>query len=139
MVVQNDYKLNVYNGDVGKLHEITRDNLIVRIFGIDGRESQVPIPADRAVDMLRLAYAITVHKSQGSEFDTIIMPFVRAHGRMRQRNLFYTAITRARKKVWLLGDPQSVQEAIENDHVVQRNTFFGHAVSEAIQLARGVS
>lgn len=134
MVIKNDYERSIYNGDMGKLTRITRESLFVRIHGIgaDAVDMEVEIPKGEAPDKLRLAYAITVHKSQGSEFDTVIMPLVRAHGRMRQRNLFYTAVTRARKKCWLLGDPSSVQAAIANDKVVQRNTFFGEAVSEAI-------
>lgn len=134
MVIKNDYELSIYNGDMGKLTRITRDSLFVRIHGVGAGsvDMEVEIPKGDAPDKLRLAYAITVHKSQGSEFDTVIMPLVRAHGRMRQRNLFYTGVTRAKKKCWLLGDPSSVQAAIANDKVVQRNTFFGESVSEAI-------
>lgn len=83
---------------------------------------------------LRLAYAITVHKCQGSEFDTIIMPMVRAHGRMLQRNLFYTAVTRARKRVWVLGDRSAVSKAITNDQVVQRGTALARAITEAASV-----
>jgi len=139
MVTKNDYDLNVYNGDMGKLHEISRSDLIVKIHGakVDS-DLYVTISKTKALEMLRLAYAITVHKSQGSEFDTIIMPIVKAHGRMRQRNLFYTAVTRAKKKVWLLGDPLSVHQAIANDKVVFRNTVFGRAVQEAVQALAGV-
>lgn len=57
---------------------------------------------------------------------------------MLQRNLFYTAITRAKKKVWVLGDPSSIAKAIENDKVVQRNTSLGRAISEALTRS-GVS
>ena len=134
MVIKNDYDRSIYNGDMGKLVRVTKENLYIRIHGIGAGSSdmEVEIPKDEAPEKLRLAYAMTVHKSQGSEFDTVILPLVRAHGRMRQRNLFYTAVTRAKKKCWLLGDPASVQAAIANDKVVQRNTRFGEAVSEAI-------
>jgi len=134
MVIKNDYERSIYNGDMGKLIRITKENLYLRVHGIGvgAVDMEVEIPKGEAPDKLRLAYAITVHKSQGQEFDTVILPLVRAHGRMRQRNLFYTAVTRAKKKCWVLGDPSSVQAAIANDKVVQRNTFFGGAVSEAI-------
>jgi exodeoxyribonuclease V alpha subunit len=139
MVTKNDYELNVYNGDMGKLHAIHRSELVVKIHGVGSVEDMyVTISKTKALEMLRLAYCITVHKSQGSEFDTIIMPIVKAHGRMRQRNLFYTAVTRAKKKVWLLGDPLSVHQAIANDKVVQRNTVFGRAVREAVAALAGV-
>jgi exodeoxyribonuclease V alpha subunit len=75
---------------------------------------------------------ITVHRSQGSEFETVILPVVKAQGRMLQRNLFYTAITRAKKKVWVLGDISAVQKAIDNDKVVLRNTGFGQAIHDSL-------
>ena len=99
MVTKNDYDLNVYNGDMGKLHAIHKSDLIVKIHGPSSEaDLHVTLSKTKALEMLRLAYCITVHKSQGSEFDTIVMPIVRAHGRMRQRNLFYTAVTRARRR-----------------------------------------
>jgi exodeoxyribonuclease V alpha subunit len=139
MVVKNDYSLNIYNGDMGKLIAIERDHLTVRIHGIGvgAFDSHINIPKTSAAYLLKLAYAITVHKSQGSEFDTILMPITRSQGRMLQRNLFYTAVTRARKKVWLLGDSMAVLRAIANDKVVQRNTVFGRIITEESQA--GVS
>jgi exodeoxyribonuclease V alpha subunit len=139
MVTKNDYGLNVYNGDMGKLHEILKDALVVKIHGPTRDDNRlVTFTKTKAMEMLQLAYCITVHKSQGNEFDTIIMPIVRAHGRMRQRNLFYTGVTRARKKVWLLGDPVSVQMAIENDKVVQRNTVLGRVVNDLVKALASV-
>jgi exodeoxyribonuclease V alpha subunit len=138
MVIKNDYDKSIYNGDMAKLVRIEKDSLYIRVHGLGAGavDMEVEIPKAEASDKLRLAYCITVHKSQGSEFDTVILPLVRAHGRMRQRNLFYTALTRAKKKCWLLGDPASISYAVSNDKVVFRNTFFGEAVSEA--LAEGV-
>ena len=139
MVVKNDYSLNVSNGDMGKLMTIGRDNLVVRIHGVgNATDSMVEIPKSSVLSMLRLAYCITVHKSQGSEFDTIVLPVVRAQGRMLQRNLFYTAVTRAKKKVWLIGDPSAVYKAVGNDRVIQRNTVFARAVNEAVGSRGGV-
>lgn len=124
MVVRNDYQRAVYNGDVGKLIRIGKKALTVRIHGFGGQDvdTEVEFPSTVAADKLRLAYAVTVHKSQGNEFDTIIMPIVRAQGRMLQRNLLYTAVTRARKSVWLIGEVEAVQRAVSNNKVVQRNT-----------------
>jgi exodeoxyribonuclease V alpha subunit len=140
MVTKNNYELAIYNGDMGKLVEVQRDALVVRIHGIGAGavDTLVTIPKDKAPELLRLAYAITVHKSQGSEFDTVILPIVKSQGRMLQRNLFYTAVTRAKSKCWLLGDPFAIYRAIENDKVMQRNTAFGRAVSEAIGTVAGV-
>jgi exodeoxyribonuclease V alpha subunit len=140
MVIQNDYDLSIYNGDMAKLVAIEKDSLHVRIHGLSAEsiETMVHIPKSSAPELLKLAYAITVHKSQGSEFDIILIPVVRSQGRMLQRNLLYTGVTRARKKVWLLGDPQAVQQAIENDKVVRRNSVFGRRISEEIQALAGV-
>jgi len=133
MVIQNNYKLAVYNGDVGKLVRITKDDLVVRIHGVGNEpDAEVWFPQEQA-SKLRLAYAVTVHKCQGSEFDTIVMPLVCAHGRMLQRNLFYTAITRARKKVWVLGEETAIQKAIQNATVQARNT----RLSECVVCAAG--
>jgi exodeoxyribonuclease V alpha subunit len=139
MVVKNDYKKNVYNGDVGKLTAIDHDNLIVRVHdaGIEGSDLVVQFPKESA-DKLRLAYAVTVHKCQGLEFDTIILPVVRTQGWMLQRNLFYTAITRARKKVWILGEESAVFKAISNDKVLQRNTRLADSILELMRSGVGV-
>jgi ATP-dependent exoDNAse (exonuclease V) alpha subunit/intein/homing endonuclease len=135
MVIKNDYKLGVYNGDMGKLVEIHSDLLRVRVHGIGegGLDANVDIPRGDVIQKLRLAYAITVHRCQGSEFDTIILPMVKEHGRMLQRNLFYTAITRAKKRVWVLGDRGAVQRAIDNDKVIARNTGFVKAIMKTIK------
>lgn len=140
MVIRNDYKLNVYNGDMGKLISIGREELKVRIHGVGAGalDTYVDIPKSQVASMLRLAYAITVHKSQGSEFDTIVLPVVSSQGRMLQRNLFYTAITRAKKKAWLLGHHAAVYRAIGNDRVVQRNTVFARSIGEAFRALLGV-
>jgi len=141
MVIQNDYKRNVYNGDVGKLVRIHKNGLVVKIHGVgDGLDMEVdfgPVAVDgrrpipEANDKLRLAYAITIHKSQGSEFDTIIMPLMNSQGRMLQRNLLYTGVTRARKRVWLVGEEVAIQRAINNNRVIRRNTALSKAISGA--------
>ena len=135
MVIKNDYQLGVYNGDVGKLIRIDEHNgLTVRIHGVGGQlDVEVTFSHDVAVEKLRLAYAITVHKSQGSEFDTIIFPIVRSQGRMLQRNLLYTAVTRARKRVWLLGDEGAIQRAIMNNKVVRRGTALAESISKSFR------
>lgn len=141
MVIKNDYDLNIYNGDMGKVVAINAEALVIRVHGAGegGLDMNVSIPRKDAMLKLRLAYAITVHKSQGSEFDTVIIPVVKSQGRMLQRNLFYTAITRAKKKVWLLGEASAVSKAIANDKVVLRNTGFERAITEAMKVrAAGV-
>lgn len=132
MIIKNDHKRGVYNGDVGKLVGINRNQLIVKVHGLD-TDMEVEFDDQAAEDKLRLAYAVTVHKSQGNEFDTIILPITTGQGRMLQRNLLYTAVTRARQRVWLLGDETAVRRAVENNRVLQRNTALSHAVLEAVR------
>ena len=141
MVVQNDYKLAVYNGDMAKVRAFSRDDVGIKVHGLGANDVdvEVNVPKKEALSKLRLAYAITVPKSQGSEWDTVLLPITRTQGRMLQRNLFYTAVTRAKKKVWLLGHPDAVSRAIGNDLVVQRNTVFGRAVADAFKALVGVS
>ncbi len=141
MVTKNDYRLTIYNGDMGKLHDVRRNDLVIRIHGVgaSGVDTYVEIPKERAVSILRLAYAITVHKSQGSEYGTVILPVLRSQGRMLQRELFYTAITRAKQKVWLLGSEEAVQIAVANDRRIYRNTVFARALEWALHdLSAGV-
>jgi exodeoxyribonuclease V alpha subunit len=139
MVVRNDYKRSVYNGDVGKLVEIRRDALIVRIHGVGAGsvDMEVEFPVEVTEDKLRLAYAITVHKSQGSEFDTILLPIVKQQGIMLQRNLLYTAVTRAKKRVWLLGEEAAIAKAVANDKVILRNTALRKAITEVLRAGVG--
>ncbi len=134
MVIENDYELGVYNGDMGKLMNVGYKDVQVRVFGAaqDGMDAIIKIPRERVGSMLRAAYAITVHKSQGCEFGTIILPIFKAQGRMLQRNLLYTAITRAREQVWLLGQPEAVAKAIANNEVTKRHTVLSEAIVRAV-------
>lgn len=134
MVVRNDYERGVYNGDMCKLVRVgKRGDIVVKVHGISGgADTMVDFTATAAEEKLRLAYAVTVHKSQGNEFNTVILPIVRAQGRMLQRNLVYTAVTRARKQVWLIGEEAALQRAVADNKVVERNT----ALSDAITLER---
>ena len=74
--------------------------------------------------MLFRSYAITVHKSQGSEYHTVIMVLVNSHAIMLQRNLFYTAVTRAKRKVILVGTKRAVQTAVQNQRTSRRFTLL---------------
>jgi exodeoxyribonuclease V alpha subunit len=124
MVVKNNYDMRIFNGDVGKVARLDRkaQEVVVKLHGPP--EVHIRIPFKSAPVYLRLAYAMTVHKSQGMEYDVIVMPLVKSLGRQLQRNLFYTAITRARERVFLVGHREAMVRAVLNDRVDVRNTLF---------------
>ncbi len=107
MQVENDYGREVWNGDIGRITAIRSDAVEVDIdgrtlaYGFDELQQLVP------------AFAITVHKAQGSEYPAIVMPLSRLHGRMLQRRLLYTAVSRAKKLVVLLAEPKALERAVQ--------------------------
>jgi len=118
MQTQNNYDKDVYNGDIGLVHSI---NLIDQILTVDFEGRTVTYDWSEA-DQLTLAYVISVHKAQGSEFPAVVMPIVTQHYMMLQRNLLYTAITRARKLCVLTGSRKAISIAVHNNKVTQRFT-----------------
>ena len=118
MQTQNNYDKDVFNGDIGMVIglDITEHQLLV---DFDGK----PVNYDWIeADQLVLAYAISVHKAQGSEFPAVVVPMVTAHYMMLQRNLLYTAITRAKKLCVLVGSYKAIAMAVSNNKVTQRYT-----------------
>jgi exodeoxyribonuclease V alpha subunit len=122
MQMRNNYDLDVYNGDVGEIAAIDREaqRLTVRFEEVRGTRT---IDYDWAsLDELQLAYALSIHKSQGGEYPVVVVPLLKQHWMLLQRNLLYTAITRAKQLVVLVGDQQAIMLAVENNRVVQRFT-----------------
>jgi exodeoxyribonuclease V alpha subunit len=116
MQVRNNYDKEVYNGDLGQIvaMDLEEQALTVRI---DDR----PVPYDfLELDELVHAYAVSVHKAQGSEFPAVVVPLMTQHYMMLQRNLLYTAITRARKLVVLVGAPRAIAIAVNNNRIADR-------------------
>ncbi len=108
MQLENDYDREVYNGDLGRVSAIDRaQNQLLAT--IDGRPLAY---AFAELDRLMPAYAVTVHKAQGSEYPVVVLPLSRQHGRMLRRNLVYTAITRARRLVVLVVEQGALETAI---------------------------
>jgi exodeoxyribonuclease V alpha subunit len=124
MVVKNNYEKGIFNGDVGKVVRLDDKAREVEIKLHGPPVVHVRISYKDAPTYLRLAYAMTVHKSQGQEYDMIVMPLVKGFGYQLQRNLFYTAITRAKKKVYLVGHRQAMVRAVMNNREDVRNTLF---------------
>jgi exodeoxyribonuclease V alpha subunit len=125
MVIKNDYERDIYNGDIGKVTGIQKGCILLSI-----DDKTVEISVEEAEEKIKLAYAVTIHKAQGLEYPYVIIPFVRQHVNiMLQRNLLYTAITRAKKKVIMLGHGSAVERAINNATVIKRNTVFGERIT----------
>jgi exodeoxyribonuclease V alpha subunit len=116
MQTRNNYDKDVYNGDIGRVHafDFEEQTMIVRV---EGRT----VTYDWSeCDELVHAYAISVHKSQGSEYPVVVVPVLTQHYMMLQRNLLYTAVTRARRIVVLVGTRKAIAIAVKNDRVAQR-------------------
>lgn len=113
----------VSNGDIGYVTDITEEKVQVTYSTING-DVTVIYPYADAKEQLTLAYATTVHKSQGSEYDAVIMPLTSEHGIMKKRNILYTGITRGRHKVTLLGTNDSFFAAIDNNMIEDRHSML---------------
>ena len=134
MQVKNDYDIalydrdgeqiaaGVFNGEVGIVSNVQPGTLTVNF---DGRYADYPL---ESLGELELAYATTIHKSQGSEYDTVIVPMLPAHKILLSRNLFYTAVTRAKRRVILVGMKQAVYMAVSKCGTGKRNTLLGERV-----------
>jgi exodeoxyribonuclease V alpha subunit len=118
MQVRNNYDLEVFNGDIGRVLAIDEVDQIVTV-AIDGREVAYDFGS---LDELVLAYACTIHKSQGSEYPCVIIPLHTTHYVMLQRNLLYTALTRAKRLAILVGEERALRVAVGNKRVRPRFT-----------------
>lgn len=118
MQIRNDYDRSVFNGDIGVVIRIeaNKGTLTVDFDGVAATYER------KDLGSLRLAYAISIHKSQGSEFPAILIPMLNEHYVMLRRNLLYTAITRARRLCVVVGDPRAIERAILRADAAQRWT-----------------
>lgn len=110
MQIENDYDKDVYNGDIGMIEDVDIDEGEVAV-DFDGRTVTF---AFGELDTLVLAYAVTIHKSQGSEYPAVVIPVMTQHYAMLQRNLIYTGVTRGKKLVVLVGQKKAVAIAVKN-------------------------
>ena len=118
MQIRNNYEKSVFNGDIGTVSAIDFENKNLTV-DFDSRQVEYDITE---LDELVQAYAITIHKSQGSEYPIVIMPVMMTHFVMLQRNLIYTGITRAKKMLVLVGTKKAIAYAVKHVTVTKRNT-----------------
>ncbi|MFH1954915.1 MAG: ATP-dependent RecD-like DNA helicase [Pseudomonadota bacterium] len=120
MQIKNNYDKEVFNGDMGRIRTIDAENQEA-IISFDGRD----VPYDfTELDEIVLAYAVSVHKSQGSEYPAIIVPVLTQHYMLLQRNLIYTAVTRGKRLVILIGTKKALAIGVKNDKTRKRYTFL---------------
>ena len=127
MQIRNDYNKKVFNGDIGFVKEIDAEERVMTVTFDSGDVEY------ESSDMgeLTLAYACTIHKSQGSEYPVVVMPLLMSHYIMLQRNLLYTGVTRAKKLCIVIGDGRAVYRAINNQVVLMRNTRLKERLQDA--------
>jgi len=128
MQIRNDYEKEVFNGDLGTVVQIDSEKFGVLV-DFDGR--LVSYERDELSDLVT-AYAISVHKAQGNEYQAVIMPLLTQHYIMLQRNLFYTALTRARKLSVIIGSYRAMHIAIKNDKPIKRNCRLKEKILELL-------
>ena len=136
MQIKNNYDIlwikdgvegtGIFNGDIGKIVKVDNmgEELVV---DFDGRITEYDYTL---LDELEHAYAITVHKSQGSEYQTVIIPAFHFNKRLLTRNLLYTAVTRAQQMVIIVGDEQAVYDMVDNDRHALRYTSLRERLSD---------
>lgn len=119
MQTKNDYKKDVFNGDTGYVRSIDEESDTI---DIDFGKNELVQYQKKDIYDLEPAYAVTIHKSQGSEYPIVVMPIVRAHAHMLQRNLLYTGITRAKSKFIGIGTTEAIRLGVFNATQKHRNT-----------------
>jgi exodeoxyribonuclease V alpha subunit len=128
MQTRNNYDKDVYNGDIGRVTHIdtVEQTLTVRV---DDR----PVVYDWVeLDELVHAFAVSVHKSQGSEYAAVVTPIMTQHYLLLQRNLLYTAVTRAKQLVVLVGTRRAIWIAVKNDKVSERHSGLSVRLRERL-------
>lgn len=135
MQLKNDYTRDVYNGDIGFVVDMSMEDrkLVVRI---DDRDVEYD---DEALENLTLAYAVSIHKSQGSEYPAVVIPWLRQHAIMLSRNLLYTAVTRGKRLVVLVADPHAIELGLAEERRRERLTALTERLTEIFRSSSTLS
>ena len=126
MHIRNNYQKNVFNGDIGFIQDINNEKLTVDYF------DHIVTYEKNELNELTLAYASSVHKSQGSEYKVVIIPLSTNHYIMLQRNLLYTAITRAKQKVIIIGSKKALMTAVQSNRTQKRYTLLAERLAHKL-------
>lgn len=128
MQLRNDYDRDVFNGDIGIISDVDAEEQQL-VVSFDGRKV---VYEDSDLDELTLAYATSIHKSQGSEYPAVVIPLLTAHFVMLSRNLLYTAVTRGKRLVILVADPRAIRLALAETRKEDRNTELATRLTAAL-------
>ena len=126
MHIRNNYQKNVFNGDIGFIQDVNNEKLTVDYF------DHIVTYEKNELNELTLAYASSVHKSQGSEYKVVIIPLSTSHYIMLQRNLLYTAITRAKQKVIIIGSKKALMTAVQSNRTQKRYTLLAERLAHKL-------
>jgi len=129
MQTRNNYDKDIFNGDIGFVKYVDREAGLVTA-DIDGREITFQ---SEELDELTHAYAVSIHKSQGSEYPAVVIPIHTQHYMLLQRNLLYTGITRGKELVVLVGSPKALYIAVKNDRTKLRYTYLGERLKDYLR------
>ena len=125
--------MGVFNGDIGVLESIDKQTSTITVRFDD----KIAMFTGEELEDIELAYAITVHKSQGSEFDCVILPVCDIPPQLKYRNLLYTAVTRAKKMLVIIGNSNDLKLMIDNNKKTKRYTAFKHFLLHATNAMSG--
>ncbi len=128
MQIRNNYEKEVFNGDIGTVLSVDLEDRSLSVL-FDGRKVDYDVTE---LDELVLAYATTIHKSQGSEYPVVVMPVMMTHYVMLQRNLLYTGVTRAKKGMVVVGTRKALFQAVRNVTVRRRNTLLRQRITDLL-------
>ncbi len=130
MQIRNNYQKEVYNGDIGLVTAIDKETAEMVVTFRDVLMDRPVIYDFSELDELVLSYAVSIHKSQGSEYPVIVMPILTQHYMLLQRNLLYTGITRAKKLAVLVGSKKAMAIAVRNNRAEERHTYLSARLKE---------
>jgi exodeoxyribonuclease V alpha subunit len=133
MQMKNDYEKEVFNGDLGRVVELDAANAAAWV-EFDGRRVRY---VGKELDALRLAYATSIHKSQGSEYPAVVIPLSTSHFPMLSRNLLYTAVTRAKRLCVVIADPRALRVALDEQRRERRSTGLTERLRRALERSPG--
>lgn len=137
MQVRNNYQKMVFNGDMGRITGLDPEEEQLAVGFLEGREERQVVYEHVDLDELVLSYAVSVHKSQGSEYPVVIMPLTTQHYLLLQRNLLYTGVTRAKKMMVLVGTWKALSIAVKNDRIENRNSCLAQVLRRLAEKTRG--